>query len=281
MNDSGRLTVNLIGAGRVGRTLLRLFADHPGVTLGHVASGRFESAAEAVREAGAGEAVALQEMAPADLWVLTVPDSAIGVVAAELAALDLPAAMAVHCSGYHAASVMEPLGARGWRLASAHPMMSFADPEVSAARFSGKYVGLEGDAEATGALERLFAGMGARCFAITSEGKALYHAAAVFTNNFTTVLQAVALEAWEKAGVPEGAARELNATLLASTVENLVRMGPAEALTGPAARGDRDVVEAQGAKVAEWHPEAGRLYDILSAMAARLKAEGRTQGPRR
>ena len=42
------------------------------------------------------------------------------------------------------------------------------------------------------------------------------------------------------------------------------------------ARGDAAVVAAQGRAVTEWQAEAGAVYDLLSAMAARLKSTGRT-----
>ncbi len=264
--------VNVIGAGRVGRTLLRLLAGHPAFEVVSVASAHLASAEAAVREAGGGIAVAgVREMQGADLWLLTVPDTRIAAVAAELAKCAQVPSIAIHCSGFHTADIMAPLRAKGWRLASAHPNLSFADPAVSAARFPGTYVGIEGDVPE---VDALFATLGAKTFPIPSESKALYHAAAVITNNFTTVLQAVALEAWEAAGVPDAIARELNATLLQSTLENIARLGPAEALTGPAARGDRAVVEAQGRAVAAWHEEAGSLYRLLSTMAERLKTRG-------
>lgn len=157
-------------------------------------------------------------------------------------------------------------------------MQSFADPATAAGRFEGTWCGLEGDLAATEMISGLFAAMGARPFPVTSEGKVLYHAAAVFTNNFTTVLQALAREAWEAADVPADVAQELNTTLLRSTLENVERFGPAAALTGPAARGDEDVVRDEAGRVAEWHPEAGRLYKELSVIARRLKKTGRTAG---
>lgn len=275
------MKVNLIGAGRVGRTLLRLMAGRPGIVVQHVGSARADSAATAVREIAAGEAVGgLPDMAPADIWFLTVPDSQIVHAAQALADTGTPPAVGVHCSGFHAADVMAPLRDKGWHLASAHPMLSFADPEVSATRFPGTWVGIEGDADAVPMVTELFEVLGARTFPIASEAKVLYHAAAVVTNNFTTVLQAIALEAWDAAGVPAEVARQLNASLLKSTLENVERFGPAEALTGPAARGDREVVAAQGRAVAGWHPEAGEVYRLLSLMAERLKTTGTTRSGR-
>jgi predicted short-subunit dehydrogenase-like oxidoreductase (DUF2520 family) len=42
-------------------------------------------------------------------------------------------------------------------------------------------------------------------------------------------------------------------------------------LTGPAARGDAALVQAQGEVVARWNAPAGELYAVLSQLAAELK----------
>ena len=273
-------TVNLIGAGRVGQTLLRCLADRPEYVVQHVASSRIESAHAAVEAVGVGTAVpGPQAMAEANIWLLTVPDTRISHVADSIAATlggrtSGSPKVAIHCSGYHSAEVMAPLRTHGWHLASAHPMLSFADPKTAATNFPGTLCGVEGDPEAIQVTERLLSVLGARPFQIKSEAKALYHAAAVFTNNFTTVLQGIALEGWKAAGVPDDFARELQNTLLRSTVENVERQGPQDALTGPAARGDDEVVRDQGQHVSDWHPEAGRVYRDLSELAARLKKTG-------
>jgi predicted short-subunit dehydrogenase-like oxidoreductase (DUF2520 family) len=69
----------------------------------------------------------------------------------------------------------------------------------------------------------------------------------------------------------------LHAALLRNTIDNNLVLGPEAALTGPAARNDRDVVTRQHAVVADWHPEAGRAYEVLSTMATRLKQTGKTR----
>lgn len=263
-------TVNIIGAGRVGRTFLRLL----GGQVQDIASATRASAEAAVASAGHGHVTDSDAMRPADIWLLTVPDTEIASAAQALARAEVPPAIAIHCSGFHTADIMVPLGAKGWHLASAHPNLSFADPDSAAARFAGTPCGLEGDAEAVTAIEAILTGLGAQPFRIASDRKALYHAAAVFSNNFATVCQAIARAAWKDAGVPDDIAAALNASLLNATAENVIRHGPVDALTGPAARGDKAVVEAQARSVADWNEQAARLYREFSEMAARLKSDG-------
>lgn len=263
--------INIIGAGRVGRTFLQLL----GPQVGGVASATRASAERAVREAGHGTVTTLNALPPADIWFLTVPDTQISTAAKALSETNATPAIAVHCSGFHTADEMSGLRAKGWHLASAHPNLSFADPITAARQFPGTPCGLEGDDPAVAAMEALLSALGAVPFRLASQHKALYHAGAVFSNNFATVLQALARAAWQDAGVPDDVAAELNASLLRATCENVIKHGPQSALTGPAARGDSAVVSAQARAVETWDRDAGRVYRDLSAMAARLKATGK------
>lgn len=272
--------INLIGAGRVGQTFLKLLSRLPGYRIQDVLSSRMAAAEAAVRFCGAGRPLQeFRDLRPADLWLLTVPDTRIAQVASQISgtlhAEPQAAPVAFHCSGFLPAAEMEPLRAAGFQLASVHPVLSFADADSAVTQFPGTRCGVEGDEPAVSRLQPVLAAIGARPFPVRSESKGLYHAAAVFSNNFTTVLQALAREAWAEAGVPEEVARDLNASLLRATADNIAAHGPQQALTGPAARGDHDVVLAQGREVTQWHPAAGQLYRELSDMAQRLKRQGR------
>nr|WP_170416498.1 Rossmann-like and DUF2520 domain-containing protein [Ruegeria atlantica] len=275
-----RIKINLIGAGRVGQTLLSLLSTLADCQIQDILSASRSSAEKAVQRAGAGRVVSdLSDMRSADLWVVAVPDTQISIIASELAATQTATdqnPIAFHCSGFFPADEMAALRNLGWRLASVHPVLSFADPDTAASQFKGALCGLEGDADALKALQPLLERLGAKCFSIRSDGKSLYHAAAVISNNFAVVLQALAREAWVEAGVAGDVVPLLNAQLLESTAENVVALGPQQALTGPAARGDQRVVTSQGGDVANWHPLAGEVYRALSDMAVSLKKTGST-----
>lgn len=280
--------MNLIGCGRVGQTLAHLWQRSGAMQVAGLYSRSLTSAQAAQTFIGAVEvADDLARLPPADFWLLAVPDSAIAEVAAQLAAVapapdpdpdpdpDRPAPIALHCSGFLASSALAPLAERGWRVASAHPVRSFASPVIATAQFAGTPVGLEGDDSALPALREALAAIGAQCFDLRHEAKPLYHAAAVFSNNFTVVLQGIAQGLWQQAGVSEAMGQTLMQTLLRSTLENLHGQPPAQALTGPAARGDTAVVEAQGRAVAQWNGRAGEVYAQLSELARQLKTHER------
>jgi len=275
------LSLNVVGCGRVGMTLARLLHQNRLCTVQDLRALDFAAAARAAAFVGAGRPTnALKDMRQADIWMLSVPDARIAEVAEGIAAVgrvsdaSIGGATSVvfHCSGFHPASLLDPLRRLGWQAASVHPVLSFAEPESALMQFPGTPCGIEGDAPAVAALGSIFTAIGAQCFSVDGERKALYHAAAVFANNFTVVLQSIAREAWAEAGVPEAMARRMQDSLLRATVDNFARLG-AMAITGPAARGDTALVAAQAAAVSQWHPQAGVVYRELSALAQRLAAD--------
>ena len=267
-------SVNLIGPGRVGETLLRCLMRADGYVVQDICSRRFERASSVVQRLNVGRAVELSAMKAADIWLVAVPDGDIHKVAADLAECDVPPSAVVHFSGFHGANIMAQLADRGWHIASAHPNLSFANPDTAAENFAGTLVGVEGSGDGVETVERLLRTLGARTFPLNSESKVLYHSAAVFSNNFTTVVQAIAHQIWAQAGLSDAAARELSANLLRAATENVVSLGPAAALTGPAARGDADVVRAETDALSDLDTNAGQLYAVLSKCADRLKRTG-------
>jgi predicted short-subunit dehydrogenase-like oxidoreductase (DUF2520 family) len=92
----------------------------------------------------------------------------------------------------------------------------------------------------------------------------------VFATNFLPVLQSVAEDAWLASGVPQDLLPDLRASLLNNAVANITRLGPAGALTGPAARGDVAAIATQAQAVIQWDAQAGAAYEALSALALRL-----------
>ena len=299
--------LNLIGAGRVGKTLARLWHLHGHLQIQDVLTTSPASAAAAIDFIGSGHAVSrLADMRPADLWMIATPDARIAEMSGRLAEVQArhtgtgslgggalcsvsPARFAgssftsaehpttqapsptrplvFHASGALGADVLAPLHALGWRTASAHCILSFATPQVAVNQFTGTACALEGDPLACTTLRAAFTAIGARCFDVASADKLLYHAAAVFATNFLPVLQSVAEDLWRSTGVPAAMIPDLRASLLSNAVGNITALGPQGALTGPAARGDVAAIAHQGAAVSAWSPQAGAAYAALSALA--------------
>ena len=259
-------SLNIVGAGHLGRALGRVFAARGIYRVQDVLTRSQAGAQAAVAFIGAGHPVdALGWMRPADVWMLAVPDDRIGEVAAALAqAHELTGAVVFHCSGAKASSELEPLRLAGAAVASVHPVRSFADPAAVAAQFDDTWCGVEGDAAALARLVPAFEAAGARIVAIDAAAKTVYHAASVFASNYLTTVLDAALRAYQAAGIPEPVARQLAGPLAGETLANVLRLGAEQALSGPIARGDEATVSRQQAAVDAWDGASGRLYGALA-----------------
>ena len=271
-------TLNIVGAGHVGRVLGRLLGGAGGFVVQDVLTRSPASALAALDFIGAGHAAgAYAALRRADLTMLAVGDDQIGPACAALAAAGaLDGTVLFHCSGALASDALAPASRAGAAVASVHPIRSFADPAAVAASFAGTYCGVEGDPAALALLEPALLALGARPVPIDAAAKTLYHSAAVFASNYLVTLLDTALRAYQAAGIPEQLARELAQPLVNETVANVFRLGPAPALSGPIARGDLATVHKQLDAVQRWDGASGRLYQALieptSALARRKSA---------
>jgi predicted short-subunit dehydrogenase-like oxidoreductase (DUF2520 family) len=266
------LTLNIIGAGHVGRVLGKLFAASGVFEVQDVLTRSAASARDAAGFIGAGRAVArIAELRPAAAWLLAVGDDQIASVCAALASEQaLDGALVFHCSGARSAAELQSAARAGALTASVHPVRSFADPAGVVADFGGTFCGVEGDARALALLQPALDAIGARTVAIDAAAKAVYHAASVFASNYLVTVLDAALRAYQAAGIAEPVARELARPLAMETLANVFRLGPETALSGPVARGDFDTVERQRAAVAAWDAPTGRLYAELAEASAAL-----------
>lgn len=267
---------NVVGAGHVGQVLARLLIERAGWQLQDVCNRSLASSLRALDFIGSGHAVAhLADLRPAKVTLLAVSDDQIAPCCAQLAkgtsikqSTSIAQGIVFHCSGALASSELR--AASHSLLASIHPIRSFAERHLALAQFEGTFCGVEGDAAALAQLLPAFSAMGARCVAIDASAKTLYHAAAVFACNYLNPLIDIALRAYQAAGVSPEQALQLAQPLAQQTLDNIFRLGPAKALTGPVARGDWATVARQQAALTAWDPAVGQLYQALAEHTAQL-----------
>ena len=108
--------------------------------------------------------------------------------------------------------------------------------------------------------------IGARFVEIAAEVKPLYHAGAVFGANYVAAILEISRELMTRAGI--GETRDDIAALAISAVENWRTHTGAQAFTGPAARGDREIVERHLAALAG-DPQVAEIYGVLAARITR------------
>lgn len=267
--------LNIIGAGKVGKSLSRMWNIHGVFAIGQILNRSLASGDQAVAAIGAGQAVAsLKHMQPADAWLLAVADDSIETCCHGLARSGLlrQGTLVFHCSGALASDVLGTARHEGAATASVHPIRSFAEMEGMPATgtLDGTWCGIEGDDMAVTTLSRAFESLGARMVPVRSDAKLIYHSAAVFACNYLVTLMDVAVQAYEKSGVPSDVALQLLEPLVRGTVDNVIQLGPAAALTGPIARGDLATARRQQHEVAVWNEDMGQLYQQFMKLTMEL-----------
>ena len=280
MRQSSRkmFSLNIVGCGHVGRVLARLFAQQQLFKVQDILNRSQASSAAALIFVGSGRALdAYEDLRHAKLWMLAVSDDQILPVCDRLLALGKLRAgdIVFHCSGALAAKQLQTAQALGVHVASLHPVRSFADPQAVLTQFAGTFVSMEGDAAALAVLQPALQTLGAQTLIIDGEQKALYHAASVLACNYFTSLVDASLRTWQQAGIAPATARQLAEPLIRETLDNIFRLGPAQALTGPLARGDMQTVQKQQQALQAWDGEIAALYQAFTNCSAQLVARKR------
>jgi predicted short-subunit dehydrogenase-like oxidoreductase (DUF2520 family) len=119
-------------------------------------------------------------------------------------------------------------------------------------------------------IDALLNGLEPRITTIDEELRPLYHAAASVAANFTTTLFALAEELYRRSGIPIDAARTTVARFMNESVERSVGSGAVEAVTGPVARNDMEIVRRQLDSIDERAPEFRALFERLVEATAQL-----------
>ena len=192
-----------------------------------------------------------------DLVLICTPDAAVAEVASAVAPGD---AVVAHVAGSLTLDVLAPHG----RVGSIHPLMSLPNAEVGAERLrSNCWFATGGTEPIVGAVVDA---LGGRSFAVPDEHRAVYHAAACVAANHLVALMGQVERLARSISVPP----EAYLNLAWQSLANVEVLGAADALTGPAARGDDDTIERHLAHLPD-HERAS--YEAMVAEARRLAGE--------
>lgn len=257
-------TVNMVGCGRLGKTLGYLLNAHQLVTLQGICNPTLTSSQMAVNFIGAGTACEhLGELKPAEIYFITAPDDHIQSVCEQILQHHTPRphSIFVHCSGLLKSDILASAKAAGHLTASFHPVTSFANPAVSITNFTGTFCTLEGDAEACTTLTTLFEPLRCHIIPFAKEGKAQYHAASVMASNYIVPLFYYAMELYIQAGIPAASAKAITIDSMQKALGNIhATTDIPAALTGPLNRGDVDTIVQH---LAALEPHFATLYRTL------------------
>ncbi len=276
------MNISVVGAGRAGTAVAVLLgrAGHDIVAV----SGRDLTRDRASRYLPSAAFVEQDEAARlGDLVIVAVPDDLIAETVEGLAHEEAfrPGQWVAHLSGAAGLSVLAPVRAAGARPLAIHPLQTFPDVDGGIDRIPGSFMAVTAD-DPEGYLigERLADDLMTRSFRLADEDRGLYHAAAVFASNYLVGVSAIAKELFALSGVPDPVLAML--PLQRATLDNVERLGPEEALTGPAVRGDASTVDrnlaalhASAPHVVPAYIEMCRVALELGERAGRLSAERR------
>lgn len=222
-----------------------------------------------------------------DLVLLAVADGAVGDVCKRVEVGE--GQLVAHLAGALGLAALSPARRKGARTGSIHPLRAFT--RGAPADLHGTSAGISGsDPGALADLSELAVRLGMTPLLAPDRSRALYHAAAVLAAGGQVALFSEAARLIATAlGVPEPQARAALLPLTLGALEKL-KWGPAaEAITGPAARGDLATIEAHRTALP---PDLLPLYDQLTRVALRLRTprgeaspapapESRSSRPRR
>ena len=270
-------SVGIVGCGRMGTALAKTLGEKGYAVVG-VSSLHLASAQRLAGLCGIPDATdrPWEITRGAEAVFLTTPDGVIETVCESISLRDgfSPDAVVLHCSGAHASTILASARKSGASVGSMHPLQSFASVNIPQNPFDGIRVAIEGDSKAVSVADRMARDLEALPLQILTEGKPLYHAAAVAASNFLVTLMGAAFRLIEKAGVPPEDAFAVLKPLIDGTLANIGQSGVHQAMTGPVVRGDVQTVEAHIQAISGSLPGLLPFYTCMVHYTAVQAAEG-------
>lgn len=195
----------------------------------------------------------LSALPPADVVIISVVDSALSSVAAEVAKL-FPSAFILHTAGSIPLSALSEAGAS--HCGVFYPMQTMS--KLNIVPFDNVTIFIESnDDNDTAYLQALASSMSRKVIYATSEQRSFLHVAAVFACNFPNALYCMVAELLQSKGLPF----DSMLPLIDEAASKVHRMHPLQAQTGPAKREDLNVIESHRSMLNE---ELSAIYGIMS-----------------
>jgi predicted short-subunit dehydrogenase-like oxidoreductase (DUF2520 family) len=268
-------TISIVGAGRVGTTLARRLRQL-GWHVGTVVTRSHRTARAAVRAIGTGNPLSAigPEISQARVILLTTPDDAMPAAVDSLAKIRAGkwrSKVVLHTSGALDRSVLDPLARLGASTGSLHPMQTFSGRNLP--KLNGVTFAVEGDAKALRMAKQIARSLGGVPIVISRGNKPAYHATAVLAAGSGFALIEAAVQMLERIGFTRRRALETLLPLTRQMLDNVERIGPRAAWTGPLSRGDFAVVAKHVRALRKYPREFQESYAALALLAARVLAK--------
>ncbi len=197
----------------------------------------------------------------ADMVFITTPDDIIPKVADGIKWRT--GQSAVHCSGASTVHSLETAREQGAMVGAIHPCQTFAGREQAIANLPGSTFAIESEEPLKTTLTEIARALNGDLVYLTSEDKALYHAAACIACNYFCTLVDIATDLWQNFGKSKAEAAKAYLPLLQGAVNNIASIGFPGCLTGPIARGDVKTIQSHLVALEKYAPDILPLYREL------------------
>lgn len=242
----------LVGAGNMATAIAYSLKDGGNAPVA-VWSRTIESASLLGGRVGCAFTNDLALLPAADIVIISVPDNALCDVAAAVAGR-FPNALLLHTAGSMPMDALREAGASYYGVL--YPMQTVnKNSPVSLRNITTFIEGCNG--VATERITGIAAIISEKVVYATSEQRCSLHVAAVFACNFPNAVYNMAYELMQRNGLPFDAMLPL----IDEAARKVHRMSPLEAQTGPARRGDENVMNAHKSMLDD---ELANIYETLS-----------------
>jgi predicted short-subunit dehydrogenase-like oxidoreductase (DUF2520 family) len=233
------------------------------------------TARAAVRAIGGGtpHASLTRRVLASDVVLISTPDDAMPGVAGALAEIggdEWRGKVVLHTSGALDRTVLAPLARCGAATGSLHPLQTFSGRGLPL--LAGVIFAVEGDRRAAATARRIARALGGLAITIDGRNKPAYHAAGAFVAGHILAVAEGATQILMALGFTRRRASRALLPLARQMLDNLERLGPRAAWTGPLSRGDYCTIAKHASALGEFPREVQDAYAVLTRLGARLLA---------
>lgn len=249
------LSFSIVGAGRVG-VCLGVLLQRAGYELAGCTVRSDESERRASRWLDC-PIFHYPDGADAAAVIIAVPDDAVSEVCDSLKTGEF----VMHTAGALGVTALSSAVERGAQVLAFHILQSIPDVEIGIERIPGSWFGITCEDDLRPWAEKLATDLGGKPLWVPEDERVVYHAAAVIASNYLVTIAGLAEEAFGQL--------EPYLPLMRGTIDNLERLGPQRALTGPIVRGDVGTIKRH---LEALSPPIRETYEALATATRRLAA---------
>jgi len=272
--------VTIIGTGNVGSTLAALLFE-AGYKVVSVIGLDGKSALSLAKFVKCQKvSTSLADIAPeSEIIIISIPDGSVAQVAKQIASsthLRLKKLLVLHTSGVHSAEILKPLAKKGALTGSIHPVQTFPSHRTLTQRKNSTkeiFYGIDGEPKTLQRIEQILRDINGKPLVIDAALRPLYHLACVFSSGYLMVLLNAIHEIALHVNL-KGSWTEVFGPLMTTSMQNTIRNGVKNALTGPIIRKDLSTISVHLESLRENAPQFLPLYMAAGIETARLARSG-------